>query len=107
MEMDNWTIYANICGHFVIFIFGLELNMVLQFLLDPSPIIALSCQKASHWPYWDLTDVALACEDSRNLITVSMQPFIANIELSCWICQSYYMDLIDTWISLSCYLDLS
>ena len=51
--------------------------------------------------------MAPACEDSRNLITVSMQPLIANIELNYWICQSCYMDLIDTWISLSCYLDLS
>ena len=39
---------------------------ICQFLSDPSPIIALPFYSVTLC-LWDLTDVTLACEDSRNL----------------------------------------
>ena len=43
------------------------IHSIVEFLSDPSPIIALPCQSVTPSSCSDLADVILACKDSRNL----------------------------------------
>ena len=86
----KFWIFTTVRFSCVNFLFVLFLTIFPNmFLSDPSPTIALSCQCVSFYWSWDLIDVTLACEDAE-----CRQPLLTNVELNCWICQSWYMDLL-------------
>jgi len=90
-------------------------NLMLSnsILSDPSPIIALPCKSVTHTSHYCclyLTDVTLVCEHAW-----FRQHLLYDVELNCWICQSWYVDLLKflrvfvtvlTWICCCCYMNL-
>jgi len=90
-------------------------NLMLSnsILSDPSPIIALPCKSVTHSSHYCclyLTDVTMVCEHAW-----FTQHLLYDVELNCWICQSWYVDLLKflrvfgkvlTWICRCCYMNL-
>ena len=72
---------------------GTRVRYLLQFLSDPSPIIALPFPSLSQSSLWNLTDVTLECEDA-NLFSLMLNWIVGFVKAvttifdSCYMCKS-------------------